>query len=712
MCFMKKKTNKYHNSFAPSPRSGNGSNFRLILIALFVLICFGLVGYRLFFIQVIKHDEYEEKALKNIENRHILQARRGTIFDRNGRPLAKDVLQYSVGVVKSRVRNKSKLIDALSRLTGQSHTYFQRKLQSGLNFVYLEHKMQPEDADVLRKLNEPGLVLEKRFLRTYPYSKNAAQVIGFCDLDNQALGGIEYQYNQFLQGKPGWKIYQRDALGNQLPNLDFPGQDPIDGFDIYLSLDMEYQTIVEDGLRNAVEDAKASEGVAILMDPNSGEILALSNYPQFDANEASKYNTVDRKNRAVTDIVEPGSTFKIAMLSTALERIHLNIDKDIYFCENGSYRLFGSKVVDHQAYGWLTPRKIIENSSNIGTMKIAADVKPELFYKYIRNLGFGMITGIDLPGESQGILHPLNKASKLSHFFMSIGYEIGVTPIQLINAYAVVANGGKLYAPHLMRQILGPNNTVLKQKRPTIIRQVLSGETSSVIREILCGVVEKGTGKAANIEGIKVAGKTGTAQLYDPKTKSYNSKKHLASFVGFFPAEHPQYVLLVMIRQPQGDFYGGLVAAPAFKNIARHIISLASLENLELAQLSSSQNQNGGDILPHVENLNVELACKILDESDMDYKISGSGPIVTRQEALIKDEKITGLMLYLGKSAEENISIMPSLTGLSMKEAISSLSNLKINPLIEGNGVVVNQIPKPGAKINKDISIKLICKPS
>ncbi len=709
---MKKKINKYHNLLTPSRPSSAGSNFRLILITLFVVICFGLVVYRLFTVQVIMHDEYEEKALKNIENRHILQARRGTIFDRAGRPLAKDVIQYSVGVVKNQVQGKSKLIDALSRLPGQSRSIIQRKLKSGLNFVYLAHKVQPEDAEVLHKINEPGLVLEKRFLRTYPYSRNAAQVIGFCDLDNHALGGIEYQYNQFLQGKSGWKIYQRDALGNQLPNLDFPGQDPIDGFDIYLSLDMEYQTIVEDGLRSAVENAKATEGVAILMDPNSGEILALSNYPQFDANEANRYDTVDRKNRAVTDIVEPGSTFKIAMLATALERIHLNIDKDIYFCENGSYRLYGSKVVDHKGYGWLTPRRIIENSSNIGTMKIAADVKPELFYKYIRNLGFGMITGIDLPGESQGILHPLNKASKLTHFFMSIGYEIGVTPIQLINAYTVVANGGKLYTPHLMKQILGPNDTILKQNKSAVVRHVLSEETSSVIREILCGVVEKGTGKAANIEGIQVAGKTGTAQLYDPKTKSYNSKKHLASFIGFFPAEHPQYVLLVMIRQPQGDFYGGLVAAPAFKNIARRIISLASLENLELAQLSLSQNQNSGDILPHVENLNVELACKILEESNMDYKISGSGPIVIKQKELVEDEKITGLMLYLGKSAEENISIMPSLTGLSMKEAISSLSNLKLNPLIEGNGVVVNQIPKPGAKINKDISIKLICKPS
>ena len=709
---MKKKINKYHNSVYLSGSSSGNFNYRLILVAVVTVICFGLIVYRLFTVQVIKHSYYGEKALNNIENRHILQAKRGTILDRKGRPLAKDVIQYSVGIVKNQIQNKEKIIEALSRSTGESLAYYRRKFQTSSNFVYLAHKVSPEDAAVLQKLRDPGLVLEKRFLRTYPYSKNAAQVIGFCDLDNQALGGIEYQYNQYLQGKPGWKIYQRDALGNQLPNLDFAGQDPIDGFDIYLSLDMDFQTIVEDGLSSAVESAKATEGVAILMDPNSGEIFALANYPQFDANEANKYDIIDRKNRAVTDIVEPGSTFKIAMLATALERIHLNIDKDIYFCENGTYRLFGSKVVDHKSYGWLTPRRIIENSSNIGTMKIAGDVKPETFYKYIRNFGFGMITGIDLPGESQGILHPLNKASKISHYFMSIGYEIGVTPIQLINAYAAVANGGKLYMPHLMKQILGSHQTILKNNRPNVIRQVLAQETSSVMREILHGVVERGTGQAAHIDGVQVAGKTGTAQLYDPQTKSYNSKKHLASFIGFFPAEYPQFVLLVMIRQPKGDFYGGLVAAPAFKDIARRIISLASIENLNLAESNTVQNINSADIFPHVENLNVELARKILEESDINYKLSGSGPVVVRQKELVEDGKIKVLMLYLGESTEANISIMPSLTGLSMKEALSSLSSLKLTPSVEGNGVVVNQIPKPGAKINKNISVKLICKPS
>lgn len=709
---MKKKIARYNDILDSEKRTSAVSSFRIGILVIIAVVCFILILYRLVMLQVVNHAYYKNRSDENIENRHILSAKRGTIFDRRGRALAKDAIQYSVAVSKNQIQNQAKLIQTIEKVTNLSKSVIQQKLKKKSNFVIIARKISPKKLEMIKDLNEPGLVLEEKFLRIYPFGKNAAHVIGFCDVDNKPLGGIEYQYNKYLQGKPGWKIYQRDALGNQLPNLDFTGQEPIDGFDIVTSLDMDFQTILEDELKSASERAKAVEAVAVLMDPNSGEILALANYPQFDSNEASNFSLLARKNRAVSDVYEPGSTFKIVLLAAAIERLNINIDKDIYFCENGTYNLFSHKVLDHKKYGWLTPRRIIENSSNIGTMKIAGDLKPELMYKYIRNLGFGMITGLDLPGESSGILHPLNKFSKTTHYYLSIGYEIGVTPIQLINAYAAIANGGKLYTPYLMKQILGPNNTIIRSNSPLLIRRVLAPETASRMQDILYGVVEEGTGRAASIEGVHIAGKTGTAQLYDPKTKSYDRTKHLASFVGFFPLEKPRYVLLIMIRQPKGEFYGGLVAAPAFKKMAQRILSIDPPQGIEYTQLSFESNVLSSENLPQVENLEVELASNILDASGIRYEFRGNGPFVIRQEEIRENERIEKVILHLGKPIGNNISVMPSLTGLSLKEALNTLSDFNLTTSVEGNGTVVRQDPKAGTKINQKMPIKLVCKPS
>lgn len=704
------KNKKYYHT--PNSNPEKKINFRMVVVFLVALACFGLIFAKLVIVQVVKHSYYAGLARRNIENRKTIPAKRGSIFDRQGREVALDILQYSVGINPGRVKDRPLPVRKISRILDIPVSVIRRKIRENPGFAYLAHRVPPEKALRLRKLKDPRLVLEKRFLRVYPYKENGAHLIGACGRDNQPLSGIEYEYNRYLQGKPGWKVYQKDALGNQLPNPDFAGEDPIDGLDITLTIDMDYQIILEDELKKAAEKSKAQGGVAILLDPNTGEVLALANYPQFDPNQPKTFRLPDMKNRGVADVFEPGSTFKIVPLSAALENLALDLDREIIYCENGRYQLFGKTILDHKKYGWLTLRRVIENSSNIGMMKLARKLPRELFFRYVRNFGFGMITGIDLPGESAGILHPLEKFSRSTHYYMSIGYEIGVTPLQLVNAYAAIANGGKLYRPFVVKKVYGTDHRVLRENGTETIRQVISPETSALITETLRGVVEEGTGKKARVEGLPVAGKTGTAQLYNARTGKYDNRKHVASFVGFFPADNPRFVLLVMIRQPAGAYYGGLVAAPVFRNMARRIYSLASPGNTPFPEIKQVVNPKTVKYIPRVEKLNVKVATDILREKGIKVEVVGKGNKVLRQEEMETDGRITGVRLYLENNLTTRSLKMPRIKGLSLKEALDILASYNLMPSVEGHGVVVAQVPAPGEKIQEAQTVKLICRPS
>lgn len=667
---------------------------------------------RLFTLQVVKHDHYKKLAEKNIDSRLEIEAQRGTIYDRKGRVLAKDVLHYMVAVSAKRAANKEKLVDTLSKALSIDSWTIRSKLRRNPNFAYITRRISAAKAESLKRVKDPGLILEKRFLRVYPFRENAAHVLGYVDVDNRPLGGVEYQYNRYLQGKAGWKIFQRDAYGKQLLNPDHAGEDPIDGFDVTLTIDMDFQAILEDELKKAVEENKARDGVAILMNPHSGELLAIANYPQFDPNRANRYSALAKKNRAISDIFEPGSTFKIVPFSAALENLHLNLDKEIVFCENGRFRLFGQTVLDHKKYGWLTLRNVFENSSNIGTMKIAQKLKPALIYRYSRNFGMGMVTGVDLPGESPGILHPLDEFSKITPYYMSIGYEVGVTPLQLINAYAAVANGGDLLIPHIMKSVNRADGREVERNTTQVVRKVISAETTKLLTDLLTGVVENGTGEHARVLGLTVAGKTGTAQIYNPQTGNYDPKRYLASFVGFFPAEHPRFVLLVMIRQPGQLYYGGLVSAPAFRNMTRRIMSLASLETPDVAQLKTVVNILPADYIPRVENLNVNTAVRIIKAQQLEVEIVGNGDRVKHQENILENGVVHGVRLFSAIPEKNQKVTMPLLEGLSLKEAMNILEEYNLVPTVEGHGIVVGQFPRAGTKIEGNNLVKLTCESS
>ncbi len=707
---MKKRIKKYQ-SLPTAYKTTGGFTLRIVIVTLLMFICFAMILVKLFILQIIDHKYYEVKARGNVENRHEIQAKRGTIYDRKNRVLATDILLYSVAISKKRIRNKSVLKSALISNLNISSKDIDRKLNKGPNFVYVAHKVTPQIIEKIVHLEEPGIILERKFLRVYPFKVNASHIIGFCDIDNNALGGIEYQYNSFLKGKAGWSIYQRDALGKEILDLDYAGEDPLDGFNVSLTVDMDYQIVLDDELRNSVESFNATDGIAILMDPNTGEILALANYPFFDPNKPNHYLSHFLKNRAVTDVFEPGSTFKIITLAAALEQLQVKIDEDIYFCENGRYKIYDQYVTDYKKFGWLTPRRIFENSSNIGTIKIAEKLNKEILYKYVRNFGFGMPTGIDLPGESNGLLSPLKKFTKVTHRYISIGYEIGVTPIQLINAYAVLANSGRLMTPFMMKSISSDDGRIIKEKHPEIIRDVLSKETTQIMTDVLNGVVQNGTGQAALLGGVKIAGKTGTAQLYDTQSGKHQSNKHLASFSGFFPSNAPQFVLLVMIRHPKGEYYGGLVAAPAFRKMAKRIINLIPVKNPDLTDIIQNEDVSLQSTSPEIKSSNLKLVQNILANIGFNPNDILSDSKEVQMQPLKGKESFAKVNQNKEIEPSNSRVLMPALTGLSLKEALQTLSEINLMASVEGHGIVIRQQPKAGSKIHEQQAIKLVCDP-
>lgn len=718
---MLEKTNKRANKPARSS-SPAIPHHRLVVLGFFGVLGLLVVAARLAIVQVFSHGQYEKIAKGQMENRLVLPAQRGNILDRNGQVLATDLIYYSLAVRPQLLANPEANARKIADLIQQSRNSVLQKVRTNKPFVYLAHRLTPETAEKIRALKLQGVILEKKFSRYYPYGQSGAHLLGYCDFDNHAKAGLEMGYDEFLKGTPGWSIYLRDALGNQFPNLDFPASQPVNGMHIETTIDVVYQGILEEEVKKAVEAHQAGSGSAILMNPLSGEVLGMANYPGYNPNEYNRYSMERYLNRAITDLYEPGSTFKMISLALCVEQLHLNMQNEVIFCENGSYPLAQKVIKDHHRFGNLTARQVFENSSNIGVIKLSKRFQAPVFYRYARDFGFGAPTGIDLPAEAAGILHKPADYSRHSLSFMSIGYEVAVTPLQIASAYAAVANGGLLMQPYLVRRATDAKGKVHKENRPRPIRQVVSPETARQMNIILRGVVENGTGKNARIEGISIGGKTGTAQKLDRNTNTFSSNSHIASFVGFFPVEAPRFVLLVVINNPRLGYYGSQVAAPAFRNIAQRIIGLPQKGLPPEPQEKKSANvvyasadlPEVKNIMPALEGLAVNKASKMLKKKDLEYEIVGQGPTIYRQEPsaytlLDGDEKVR---LFTEAANDPRRALMPRLTGLTLKEALQVLSTWDIPVEVEGSGVVVRQLPGAGQRMEHNTKVKLVCDPT
>ncbi|MFH0762748.1 MAG: penicillin-binding transpeptidase domain-containing protein [Candidatus Omnitrophota bacterium] len=534
---------------------------------LFLLLCIARLSYIQFF-----RSRYLAGIARKQQNLFVeLEPVRGSIYDSGLKQQAQNIPVDSLYAVPNQMsaQDKEAAVKELHALLNLDEGYLRERLGRDKSFVWIARKINPGQSETLKRLNLKGLDFLKESKRSYANSYLAAQVIGFAGLDNTGLEGLEIYYDRYLRGEAGWAIFLRDARQKR---LDLWAKMVIakDGYDLVLTIDEAIQYIAERELDKAFEKYKAKAASIVVIDPHTGAILALANRPTFDLNAYAKAGKEKIRNRAICDLFEPGSVFKIVTASAALEENKVK-EEDRFFCENGSYRVANHTLHDHTPHGWLTFREVIEQSSNIGTVKTAQILGPELLYKYVKLFGFGSKLGIDLPGEISGMAKEPRLWSKTTIGAMPMGQEVGVTALQLASAISVIANGGQLMRPYVVQEVRDKYGETIKKIAPTLIRKVISLDTANRVKQILGGVVENGTGKMARIPGFSAAGKTGTAQKLEPNG-AYSHNKFIASFIGFAPLEEPLVAIVVTVDEPRPYYFGGVVAAPVFKNVAGDVI--------------------------------------------------------------------------------------------------------------------------------------------
>jgi cell division protein FtsI (penicillin-binding protein 3) len=540
---------------------------RIISIFLLLLLSLGGVAAKLFFLQIQQRDRLAQRATKQYQRRLPIVSRRGTIYDRAGRELAVSLKVLSVFAQPAAVEDPAATAKALAPILEQPAKDILARLGEDKPFVWIQRQLDPAKAEAINDLSLKGIGLYPESRRYYPRQELAAHILGMMGLDDRGLEGLERQCDDLLGGQPQFVAAQQDALGRIIFRQEEP-QRRVPVFDLTLTIDEVIQYIAERELQRAVERSRAKAGTAIVMDPWTGEILALANQPTYDPNTYRKFTAADRRDRAVTDAFEPGSVFKVILAAGALEEGVVR-PGDRFFGENGAIEVSGVTIRDHEKHGWLTVREILVQSSNVGAIKIGQKLGKSLYYHYISSFGFGSLTGLDLPGETPGLMRRPKGWSALSLSALSLGQEISVTPVQIATAFSVIANGGNLVRPHVVRALKAQDGSLSREVDPGVIRRVISPETAQTLLEMLRGVVEDGTGKEAALEEYTAAGKTGTAQKVDPVTGRYSHQKIVASFVGAVPAESPRLVILVLIDEPEALRWGGSIAAPTFREIAR-----------------------------------------------------------------------------------------------------------------------------------------------
>jgi cell division protein FtsI (penicillin-binding protein 3) len=530
-----------------------------------------LIAARLYHLQVVRYEHYTGKAERQQQRVVTLDPPRGTIYDAQGRELAVSIQVDSAYAVPPEIEDPAAAARAIaSAVPGLDAVKLARQLAGDREFVWVARKLDPPVAERVRGLGLRGLYFLPESKRYYPMGELAAQVLGYVGTDNHGLAGVELVYDGEVAGKPGVRTVLRDARRGTVvsPNLSFAEPEP--GHDLYLTLDATVQHIVERELAAAVEKRGAKRGSAIFLDPSTGGVLAMATYPAFDPNRFGRYPPSRWRNAAIMDVYEPGSTFKIVTAAAALESGVIRAEDELD-CEMGGITLLGIRIRDHKQFGRLTFAQVLARSSNVGVIKAALLVGNERLYRTIRDFGFGRLTGIDLPGESAGILHPLESWGPLAKAYIAFGQGVSVTPLQLAAAAAAVADEGELLRPHVVAAVSRGEARVPRFPRPPVVGRPISAATAAELKRLLEAVVAEGTGRAAQVPGYRVAGKTGTAQI--PVRGGYLRNGFLPSFVGFAPADRPALVGVVAIAEPQGfEYHGGQVAAPVFGAIARQVL--------------------------------------------------------------------------------------------------------------------------------------------
>ncbi len=642
-------------------RKEKWARIRIRMIGGVFIFLFAITFVRAFYLQIIKKEQLVRLAERQHQKIVSLTPARGTIYDRNSAPLAVSIEMDSCFAEPRNIENINETAAKLAPYLGMSRETLTGKLKVNRNFVWLERRMPPELVQKIKALDLDGISFVKETKRFYPNGEVAGHVIGFTGLDPDGLEGIELKYNSTILGSTGYLVTERDALGRDIAQKGTVVTKASKGQNVTLTLDKNIQYITEKELAKAVTSSGAKGGMAIVMEPQTGKVLAMADYPGFNPNAYFRYSPPLMRNKTIVDSFEPGSTFKVFLISAALEERVVS-PGDHFNCENGSYAIGGRVIHDTHKYGGLSVSDILKYSSNIGAAKIGTRLGQERLYSHLKDFGFGARSGIDLPGEAYGYLRDGSQWFGVELATISFGQGVSATALQLTTAVSAVANGGLLMRPYLVEKISDENGVELEQVQPQVRRRVISPETAAAVTRMMEGVTgEGGTGMSAAVEGYRVAGKTGTAQKVDPLTRGYSASKRTASFVGFVPADNPRLTILVVVDEPKTSPYGGVVAAPAFGAIAQQTLCYLKVPP-------------GRGIKPRQPPETVEA------------KTAAPADVTTAAaEGMIYD-------------AAEGTA-MPNFRGMSMREVLQAMEKTGLNVKLLGSGRAVEQSPLPGHRI-------------
>jgi cell division protein FtsI (penicillin-binding protein 3) len=662
------------------------------------VICFAwfaCIIARLYYLQVIQYSDLVVRAQHQQQHTMDVAPERGVIYDRQMNPLAMSLELESVYAVPNEMSDPPTAASRLAPVLGLDAAELQGRLQPTRSFCWVKRRVPPDEAASVRALNLKGVYFQREPKRFYPNGELAAQSVGYVGLDDKGLGGIEYALDDAIRGKPGRVLLNSDARRRTFHSTEIAG---VPGKNVVLTLDEKIQYIAEKALAEEVASSHAAGGVAIVQNPNTGEILAVANQPTFNPNDLDSSAPLARLNRGASWIYEPGSTFKLVTVSAVLEE-NLAHPQEIINCQNGSIVLFGHTIHDHKPYGALSVTDVVANSSDVGAIKLGLRLGAERFYRYIQAFGFGAKTGMELPGEERGLLKPPERWSGISIGEISIGQEISVTPLQMITTFSAIANGGILFQPRIVHDVYsGQQHDPLP---PSTGRRVVSASTAQMMRQILAAVVDHGTGRSAQLGGYTAAGKTGTAQKIDANG-AYSKSHFVASFIGFAPATRPAVTILVAIDSPVGAHYGQEVAAPVFRSIAEQTLGYLNVPQDNPSQWphiippkpAKPLDQKPGEFmgyLPSDRGLLGAATSPVRTASFVDQaEPAQPNPPETDSSEPAPDTVVLG---------DGPIVIVPDFSGWATRRIAQECEKLGLDLHVVGSGLAVEQNPGAGLKV-------------
>ncbi len=681
---------------------------RVLVAAAGLLLALLALWLRVGWLQIAAHDHYTARAERNHQQRVLVRAERGDLLDRRGRPLAHDLQTYTLTAAPKELANPRQAAREVAKRTGQPLRRLEREFLSGRPYCVVARGLAPSVGQEVGALGLHGLYLSLETRREWPLGAAASEILGRTDPDGLGLDGLELQLDDVLRGRAGWTTLFRDGRGRSIALPRGLRREAEDGQHVVLTLDADLQAIVEAHLARAVDTLRAERGFAIFLDPNTGEILAAANAPHLPAGRS--------RNWTITDQFEPGSTFKVVAAGAALEEGLARPDQVFEAGAHGVAQVApGARFRDVHRQERFTFRDAMRWSSNIVLGRIGLRLGNERLYRYSTDLGFGELTGVGFPGEASGKLRSPASWSARSNPTIAIGHELAVTPLQLALAYAAIANGGVLMEPMLVKEVRDTRGHVVRRPQPHAVRRVFREETTETLREMLAAVVDSGTATAARIRGFTIAGKTGTAQKYDARVRTYGAGMYVSSFAGFAPALAPRLVGVVVIDEPRGKrYYGGQVAAPVFREVVLDLMRLPDGPfEARGAEVATRPPAPAPVTVPDLRLLPPAEAERRLAANGLRARFEGEGPRALAQSPAAGGavERGTGVVVWLSPPEDSASRRMPDLAGLAVREALRRLAPLGLRPRIEGRGLVVRQSPEAGAPLESGTSARLWCAP-